>query len=158
MGPPFQVPVQIAPWLSRSTQATVFEAGTLLDEDAVDGSVVYVDADGDGYGDASAPVSACDLFKIGIGPSSSHTVGPMKAARLFVLGLQREGLEPGGTVAIMLPTCKEYLYCFYGVLLAGALPSISPSQPRKPFIQLSMCPAAPVDTWPSLLVRRFRAG
>lgn len=29
-------------------------------------------------------VSAFDLFKIGIGPSSSHTVGPMRASRLFV--------------------------------------------------------------------------
>ena len=29
-------------------------------------------------------VSAFDLFKIGIGPSSSHTVGPMRTARLFV--------------------------------------------------------------------------
>lgn len=29
-------------------------------------------------------VSVFDLFKIGIGPSSSHTVGPMKAARLFL--------------------------------------------------------------------------
>jgi L-serine dehydratase len=29
-------------------------------------------------------VSTFDLFKIGIGPSSSHTVGPMRAARLFV--------------------------------------------------------------------------
>jgi L-serine dehydratase len=29
-------------------------------------------------------VSVFDLFKIGIGPSSSHTVGPMKAARTFV--------------------------------------------------------------------------
>ncbi len=28
-----------------------------------------------------------DLFKIGIGPSSSHTIGPMKAASLFVRGL-----------------------------------------------------------------------
>lgn len=32
-------------------------------------------------------ISVFDLFKIGIGPSSSHTVGPMKAARLFALGL-----------------------------------------------------------------------
>lgn len=36
-------------------------------------------------------VSAFDLFKIGIGPSSSHTVGPMRAARLFALRLQHEG-------------------------------------------------------------------
>jgi L-serine dehydratase len=36
-------------------------------------------------------VSVFELFKIGIGPSSSHTVGPMKAARLFVQRLNREG-------------------------------------------------------------------
>ena len=39
-------------------------------------------------------VSVFDLFKIGIGPSSSHTVGPMRAARLFALRLQQEGLLP----------------------------------------------------------------
>lgn len=39
-------------------------------------------------------VSAFDLFKIGIGPSSSHTVGPMRAALLFAQGLQRDGLLP----------------------------------------------------------------
>jgi L-serine dehydratase len=33
------------------------------------------------------PVGLCDLFKIGIGPSSSHTIGPMKAAGLFLLNL-----------------------------------------------------------------------
>jgi L-serine dehydratase len=32
-------------------------------------------------------VSVFDLFAIGIGPSSSHTVGPMKAARVFVTTL-----------------------------------------------------------------------
>ncbi|WP_396268408.1 L-serine ammonia-lyase [Ideonella sp.] len=36
-------------------------------------------------------VSVFDLFKIGIGPSSSHTVGPMRAARLFGLRLQSAG-------------------------------------------------------------------
>jgi L-serine dehydratase len=39
-------------------------------------------------------VSVFDLFKIGIGPSSSHTVGPMRAARLFAQCLQHEGLLP----------------------------------------------------------------
>jgi L-serine dehydratase len=33
-----------------------------------------------------------DLFKIGIGPSSSHTVGPMRAAALFVDDLRANGL------------------------------------------------------------------
>jgi L-serine dehydratase len=37
-------------------------------------------------------VSVFDLFKIGIGPSSSHTVGPMRAARLFAGRLAHEGL------------------------------------------------------------------
>ncbi|MBK9439875.1 MAG: L-serine ammonia-lyase [Comamonadaceae bacterium] len=37
-------------------------------------------------------ISVFDLFKIGIGPSSSHTVGPMRAARLFALALQQGGL------------------------------------------------------------------
>ncbi|MQA27509.1 MAG: L-serine ammonia-lyase [Micromonosporaceae bacterium] len=36
-------------------------------------------------------ISVFDLFKIGIGPSSSHTVGPMRAARLFVAGLKADG-------------------------------------------------------------------
>ena len=35
-------------------------------------------------------VSTFDLFKIGIGPSSSHTVGPMRAAALFVHRLAAE--------------------------------------------------------------------
>lgn len=34
-------------------------------------------------------ISCFDLFKIGIGPSSSHTVGPMKAALQFLSGLDR---------------------------------------------------------------------
>jgi len=36
-------------------------------------------------------ISVFDLFKIGIGPSSSHTVGPMRAARQFALRLRDEG-------------------------------------------------------------------
>ena len=30
-------------------------------------------------------ISLFDMFKVGIGPSSSHTVGPMRAARRFLL-------------------------------------------------------------------------
>lgn len=40
------------------------------------------------------PVSVFDLFKIGIGPSSSHTVGPMKAAYRFVRSLAESGRLP----------------------------------------------------------------
>ncbi len=37
-------------------------------------------------------ISVFDLFSIGIGPSSSHTVGPMRAARMFAARLKNEGL------------------------------------------------------------------
>lgn len=37
-------------------------------------------------------LSTFDLYTIGIGPSSSHTVGPMKAAKTFVDGLIADGL------------------------------------------------------------------
>ncbi|MEU6117498.1 L-serine ammonia-lyase [Streptomyces sp. NPDC047117] len=37
-------------------------------------------------------ISVFDLFSIGIGPSSSHTVGPMRAAHMFVGRLKEEGL------------------------------------------------------------------
>ncbi len=37
-------------------------------------------------------ISVFDLFSIGIGPSSSHTVGPMRAARTFAAGLDADGL------------------------------------------------------------------
>jgi iron-sulfur-dependent L-serine dehydratase single chain form len=39
-------------------------------------------------------ISVFDLFKVGIGPSSSHTVGPMKAAGMFARGLRDDGLLP----------------------------------------------------------------
>ncbi len=38
-------------------------------------------------------LSALDLYTIGIGPSSSHTVGPMRAARRFVALLQEAGVQ-----------------------------------------------------------------
>ncbi|NHA66954.1 serine dehydratase beta chain, partial [Phycicoccus flavus] len=37
-------------------------------------------------------ISSFDLFSVGIGPSSSHTVGPMRAAFTFVEGLRSDGL------------------------------------------------------------------
>ena len=37
-------------------------------------------------------ISVFDLFKVGIGPSSSHTVGPMRAAAMFAAALRDDGL------------------------------------------------------------------
>lgn len=39
-----------------------------------------------------AIISAFDLFSVGIGPSSSHTVGPMRAGKIFVTDLIDAGL------------------------------------------------------------------
>ncbi|GBU15195.1 L-serine dehydratase [Polaromonas sp.] len=52
-------------------------------------------------------VSVFDIFKIGIGPSSSHTVGPMRAARLFTERLLQQGL---------LTACARIQIKLYGSL------------------------------------------
>ena len=39
-------------------------------------------------------ISVFHLFSIGMGPSSSHTVGPMRAARQYILNLEKAGLLP----------------------------------------------------------------
>ena len=52
-------------------------------------------------------VSVFDIFKIGIGPSSSHTVGPMRAARLFTERLVHQGL---------LQACRRVEVRLYGSL------------------------------------------
>jgi len=50
------------------------------------------------------PLSTFDLFKIGIGPSSSHTVGPMRAAALFA-----NALKDGGQLdAVRRIRCELY--------------------------------------------------
>ena len=38
------------------------------------------------------PISIFEMFRVGIGPSSSHTVGPMRAAALFVKEAADEGV------------------------------------------------------------------
>ena len=42
--------------------------------------------------DGDVTISVFDLFSVGIGPSSSHTVGPMRAARIFATGLLDDGV------------------------------------------------------------------
>ena len=52
---------------------------------------------------ASVPLCGLDLFTVGIGPSSSHTVGPMRAARRFAEALDRRRLmEPTTRVQVEL--------------------------------------------------------
>ncbi len=48
-------------------------------------------------------------------------------------GLVARGLAPGETVAIMLPTCADFFYAFFGVALAGgiAVPIYPPARPKQ---------------------------
>src|SRR5690606_1996601 len=41
-------------------------------------------------------ISVFDIFKLGVGPSSSHTVGPMKAARQFVMSMGENAASVAG--------------------------------------------------------------
>jgi L-serine dehydratase len=52
---------------------------------------------------AHEPISVFDIFKVGIGPSSSHTLGPWRAAQRFVQTLTEAGkLEQVSTVKVLL--------------------------------------------------------
>ncbi len=51
------------------------------------------------------------------------TYGALRDGALAVAaGLADRGLQPGETVAIMLPTGRDYLLCFLGILYAGGIP------------------------------------
>lgn len=43
-------------------------------------------------------------------------------AQTIAIGLQQRGVLPGQSVAIMLPTSRDYLFSFFGILLAGGIP------------------------------------
>jgi 1-acyl-sn-glycerol-3-phosphate acyltransferase len=45
-----------------------------------------------------------------------------KGAVEVASGLLEHGLQPGQSVAIMLPTSHDYFFCFFGALLAGGVP------------------------------------
>lgn len=59
-----------------------------LDQAQEDGDVV----DSGRVKPEHAVISTFDLFSIGVGPSSSHTVGPMRAGKIFITDLQELGL------------------------------------------------------------------
>ncbi|EHK19924.1 uncharacterized protein TRIVIDRAFT_11665 [Trichoderma virens Gv29-8] len=70
--------------ISRSFSSTALRPNS-FDDDSKTGT--YSEADHE-----HAVISTFDLFSIGIGPSSSHTVGPMRAGNIFVSDLHAAGL------------------------------------------------------------------
>ncbi len=57
----------------------------------------------------------------------------LRAASEVAAGLRASGLRRDETVAIMLPTCADFFYSFFGVMLAGgiAVPIYPPARPDK---------------------------
>ncbi len=57
----------------------------------------------------------------------------LETALRVAAGLRDAGLRPNETVAIMLPTCADFFYAFFGVMLAGgvAVPIYPPARPDK---------------------------
>ncbi|RDE08255.1 L-serine ammonia-lyase [Pelagibacterium lacus] len=69
-------------------------------------------------------VSVFDIFKIGVGPSSSHTMGPMIAAARFVSNLDENPIPRGARLWITLYGSLAYTGIGHGTnaaVLAGAL-------------------------------------
>ena len=52
----------------------------------------------------SQSISIFDIFKIGVGPSSSHTLGPWKASLAFVQGMSGMDVDPVSYTHLTLPT------------------------------------------------------
>ncbi|KAI0839105.1 serine dehydratase alpha chain-domain-containing protein [Hypoxylon sp. FL0890] len=73
------------PHLSHTRNFNTTASASDGNEDAESGT--YSEADHE-----HAVISTFDLFSIGIGPSSSHTVGPMRAGGIFVADLVEAGL------------------------------------------------------------------
>ncbi|MGH9326181.1 MAG: AMP-binding protein [Terriglobia bacterium] len=57
----------------------------------------------------------------------------LETASRVAAGLRDAGLHSNETVAIMLPTCADFFYAFFGVMLAGgvAVPIYPPARPDK---------------------------
>src|SRR5438445_45382 len=98
-------------------------------------------------------LSVFDIFKVGIGPSSSHTMGPMRAAREFAFSLKRDGLrgeeqearEAGSPAAPpysftsgaqLLALCREHGLEMYELVLANERTWTSEAQVRAKLLHL----------------------
>lgn len=88
-------------------------------------------------------LSLFDLFKIGIGPSSSHTVGPMKAGFLFCQELKNKGL---------LAATERVEIHFYGSLAATGKGHGTP-----PALLLGLEGELPESVDPDKIISRYAA-
>lgn len=83
---------RLTPLTSKVNRCFLYAAKRHLSKNKADGVEPVGDSIKDQNTDHHAVVSTFDLFSIGIGPSSSHTVGPMRAARIFVNDLKEHNV------------------------------------------------------------------
>ena len=63
------------------------------------------------------------VFEASDGSTQSITYATLwQKAQTVAAALRDRGVDPGQTVAIMLPTGLDYFYSFFGIVLAGAIP------------------------------------
>ena len=86
-------------------------------------------------------ISLFDMLKIGIGPSSSHTVGPMRAAHTFVTGIEADGML--GRVARV----QSQLY--------GSLGATGKGHGSGPAVLLGLEGHLPVEVDPNIMEPRY---
>lgn len=87
-------------------------------------------------------ISVFDMFKVGIGPSSSHTLGPWRAAQQFCQGLVDAG--------------KVYDVASLEILLYGSLAKTGRGHGTDIAVQLGLCGEDPVHFDPDLLESRIQ--
>lgn len=72
----------------------------------------------------AAAQTSCDVFFVGTDENEQQV--PMAEIRaraaLIAAALAARGIRRGDRVALVLPTCPEFVECFFGVLCAGAIP------------------------------------
>ena len=66
-------------------------------------------------------LSVLDMFRVGVGPSSSHTVGPMRIAQRFAATLAGLALPPGARVVVTLQGSLAFTGHGHGTLRAATL-------------------------------------
>src|ERR1700761_2642764 len=92
-------------------------------------------------------ISVFDMFKIGVGPSSSHTLGPWRAAQRFTSSMESKGLLSG------LTGLK--------ILLYGSLAKTGKGHGTDIAVQLGLAGEDPVSFDPSLIdptIEKIRSG
>ncbi|MFN5645986.1 MAG: serine dehydratase beta chain, partial [Sphingobacteriales bacterium] len=87
-------------------------------------------------------ISVFDMFKVGIGPSSSHTLGPWRAAQQFSKGIEDRGWL--------------FQVAAVRILLYGSLAKTGKGHGTDIAVQLGLCGEDPVHFEPDQLDHRIQ--